>query len=222
VPVPGEPEQTRWRIAARFKDGSNPKVSGDWTATIILPGVDEHRHDREPAAHVANDGSVQVAFASTRDGGWSVHRADLDLDPPAWLAPETLTGPPFSERAPLPLSLAGTGTMDAVCVRSNRSITRTSAAHAATVTVDRRWSGSTTVHTTDAAALALLGTYDDHLTYIYDTGRTDADRLARDTIGLFAQSSGATPEEAAAARERLRRVLPEFIPATDRAVLDIS
>lgn len=222
VPVPGEPEQTRWRIAARFKDGSDPADAGDWTAPVTLPGPDEHRHDREPAARVAPDGAVQVLFASTRDGGWSVHRSDLALDPLTWSAPQALTGPPFSERAPLPFSLAGDGTTDTVCVRSNRSITRTSTAHAATVTVDRRWSGCTTVRTTDAAALALRGTYEDHLTYTYDTGHSDADRFARDAVGLFLQSGGASPEDVATARERLRRVLPEFMPATDRAVLDIS
>lgn len=221
VPVPGEPEQSRWRVVARFKNGADP-AADDWTDPVTLPGADEHRHDREPAAHVTPDGDVQVLFASTRDGGWSVHRADLELDPPAWSAPQALTGPPFSDRAPLPLSLAGTGALDVVCFRSNRSITRTSTTHGTAVTVDRRWTGCTTVRTTDAAALALRGTYDDHLTYTYDTGRTDAERFARDTVGLFAQSGGALPDAVAVARERLRRVLPEFMPATDRAVLDIS
>lgn len=222
VPVPGQPEQSRWRVAARFKDGSDPAVATDWTPVITLPGADDLRHDREPAAHVTPGGAVQVLFSSTRDGGWSARRSGIGLDPLAWNASQALTGPPFSERAPLPLSLADSGQIDAIVVRSNRSLVRSSSTHAATVTVDRRWSGSTTVRVRDTGALNLRGSYDDHLTYTYETGRTDADRFARDAVGLFLDSGGAPPGDIQDTRERLRQVLPEFMPATDRAVFTIS
>ena len=219
VPVLGEPGQTRWRTVVRFKNGSNPANAGDWGPVVPLPVTDQHHDDLDPAAHVRPGGAIRVLFASTRDGGWSVYASDLSLEPVAWSPTQAVTAPPFSERTPLPLSLAGSGEIDAICMRSNRSITRTSTTHSATVTVDRRWSGATTVRARDTAALALRGTFDDHLSYVYDTGRTDADRYARNTVGLFVDTGAAGAEEVALARERLRRVLPEFVPATDRAVV---
>lgn len=216
--VPGAPEQSRWRVVARCKDGSDPADLSDWTPSVTLPGADPLRHDRDPAALVDSGGVVRVMLASTRPGGWAVHRARLDLDPVAFSTPQPMTDQPCSHRWPVPLSLTGSGDLDAVCVRSNRGFEHP-VAHGDAATTDRRWSGSTTVRSSDAAAIALRDSYPDHLTYTYDTGRADPDRYARDTVGLFADSGTATPAEVEVTAERLRRALAEFLPATDRAVL---
>jgi hypothetical protein len=132
-----------------------------------------------------------------------------------------VTGPPFSERAPLPFLL---GSDLVLAYRSDRSLAYESSIYRATVTVDRRWSGSLTARTTNAAAIALRGEFEDSGAYTYDTGpasgRGDDDWYARDTVGLFLEPGASDPPETVrAGKDRIRRVLPEFLPATDRAVL---
>jgi hypothetical protein len=219
-PVAGEPEQTRWRVVSRFKDGTDPANDDDWGKVSVLTPRDTHDHDREPAAMVAADGNLAAFWSSTRDGSWSVWQAEIDVAAHAWETRAPVTGPPFSERAPLPFRLAG----DLVLAyRSNCSLTYPSRVYRATQTTDRRYSGSTTVRTTNAAAIALRGRYEDFATYIYDTGaaasRTDDDWYARDTVALYLQPDTDDPAAVRAGRERIRRLLSEFLPATDRAVL---
>jgi hypothetical protein len=219
-PVAGEPEQTRWRVVSRFKDGTDPANLTDWGAIATLPPRDKHDHDREPAALVGADGNLSAFWSSTRDGSWSVWHADVDAAANRWGPPAPVTGPPFSERAPLPFHLAG---QLVLAYRSNRSITYQSQIYRATQTTDRRYSGSTTVRTTNAAGIALRGGYDDFAAYIYDAGsaagRTDDDWYARDTVGLYLEPDTNEPVAIRTGRERIRRLLPEFLPATDRAVL---
>jgi hypothetical protein len=219
-PVPGEPEQTRWRVVSRFKDGTDPADTGDWGAVAALAVADEHHHDREPAALVVPDGNLVAFWSSTRDGSWSVWQADVDVTAHTWGTPAAVTGPPFSERAPTPFLLEG-GLV--LAYRSNRSLTYRSSIYRATITVDRRWSGSLTARTTNAAAIALRGEFDDAAAYTYDAGpaagRDDDDWYARDTVGLYLEPDTTDPPAVQAGKDRIRRVLPEFLPATDRAVL---
>jgi hypothetical protein len=218
-PVPEKPGQTRWRVVARFKDGTDLTNVGDWRAISALAPHDESEHDREPAAVVGADGNLEAFWSSTRDGSWSVWKASINVAANTWGTPAPVTGPPFSERAPLPFHLAG-GLM--LAYRSNRSVTYPSSIYSATRTTDRRYSGSTTVRTTNAAAIALQGTYEDFAAYSYDAGstagRTDDDRYAWDTVGLYLEPDTTDRAAIQAARERIRRLLPEFLPATDRAV----
>ena len=218
VAVPGQPGQTRWRVVARAKDGLDPADPTDWTSIERLTGADELRQDLEPTGIAAPDGSIHVVLASTRAGGWGVFRTRLTVAPLAFGTPAAITDPPFSHRHPVPLTLGADGDPDLVCVRSNRSLQHPSDALPRGWSNDRRWSGSTTVRVTDAAAIALRGTYEDHTTYTVDAGRSDEDHYARDTVGLFPDTTD-TPEVVSAGRARLRAALPDFIPVTCRAVL---
>jgi hypothetical protein len=103
---------------------------------------------------------------------------------------------------------------DTVVVRSSASVPIPSRTSSGLVTVDGRYPGSTTVHAADRAASAARGTFDDLGTYIYDTGRGPLNRYARDTIGVYVPAD--LDEETLQA---LRRRVPEFLPATDRAVV---
>jgi hypothetical protein len=219
-PVADKPDQTRWRIVSRFKDSTDPSPD-DWGPISAMAPRDVHDHDWEPAALVDADGNLVAFWSSTRDGSWSVWQAAIDVAANTFGSPAPVTVSPFSERAPIPFLLAG----DLVLAyRSNRSVTYDSSIYRATVTTDRRYSGSTTLRTGNAAGIALRGDYGDFTTYTYDTGpaggRTDRDWYARDTIGLYLQPGATqTPEAIHSGRERIRRLLPEFLPATDRAVL---
>ncbi|MGH4010864.1 MAG: phage tail protein [Pseudonocardiaceae bacterium] len=218
--VPGAPEQTRWRVVSRFKDGTDPRVVSDWGSVAVLPVADELHHDCEPSALVDGEGIVTAFWSSTRDGSWSVWEAHIDLSAYRWGTPTAVTGPPFSDRAPLAFNLAGEV---ALAYRSNRSVTYQSPRYQATTTTDRRYSGSTTLRTTNTAQIALRGDYDDFTAYTSDSGaaggRTDADWYARDTVGLYLEPVTEDQAATAAGPDRLQQALPEFLPATHRAVL---
>ncbi|MGH3774144.1 MAG: phage tail protein [Pseudonocardiaceae bacterium] len=207
--VPGAPEQTRWRVVSRFKDGTDPRVVSDWGSVAVLPVADELHHDREPTALVHGDGAVAAFWSSTRDGSWSIWQANIDLTTHRWGPPTAVTGPPFSDRVPLAFNLAGEVVL---AYRSNRSVEYQSPRYQATTTTDRRYSGSTTLRTTNTAQIARRGDYEDFTTYT-----SDAERYGRDTVGLYLG-----PDATAAGLDRLRQALPEFLPATNRAVLMIS
>jgi hypothetical protein len=165
--------------------------------------------------------NVELFWSSTRGGGWSVHRSVLDMGTSIWGAVEQVTVGPGSERAPLAVD-TGAGTV--LAYRSNESLVHASTVYGATKTLDVRYAGTTTVDTRAAGKLALRGTYDDFQTYTYDTGtngvRTDADRVSRDTIGIYlAPQPGDTQVLIDTNVARLRSVLAEFMPVSSRAVL---
>ena len=222
-PVPGQPEQTRFRVVSRFKDGVDPADMSDWGPIEMLPIVDDIHHDREPAAMIDSNGDLRLFWSTTRDGGWSVHGTTLDATTQISAAPVAATNAVFSERAPLPLALP---TGMSLLYRSNASVSHVSSIYRGTETIDARYSGTTTVRAADGAKIALRTGYDDFATYTYDagpaSGRTDADLYARDTLGLYLVPDTADPAELAARQIRLKRVLTEFMPATDRAILALD
>ena len=106
--------------------------------------------------------------------------------------------------------------------RSNESLAYTSGVFGATQTLDARYAGATTADTRNTAKLALRGKFDDFLTYTYDAGqsgvRTNDDRIARDTIGLYLTPDISDPAQIKAMISRLANVLADFMPITERAV----
>ena len=92
----------------------------------------------------------------------------------------------------------------------------------ATQTLDVRYNGTTTVDTRNTAKIALFGKFEDFQTYTYDTGtngvRTNNDRIARDTIGLYLTPDTADPVQIKATISRLAGALGDFMPVTERAV----
>jgi len=215
----GPPGQSRWSIAYRVKQGLNP-AAADWSAVRLLPKAAAGDHDREPSLVVAAGGNIELFWSSTRNGGWTLWRATLDIAAFTFDPPQQLTKTPFSHRAPIAVD-TGSGTL--LAFRSNESLEYGSAVYGATRTVDARYGGTTTVNTRNAARLALRGKFEDFQTYTYDAGqngvRTNNDRVARDTIGLFLTPPGIVdPEQTRATVSRLANALAEFMPITERAV----
>jgi phage tail-like protein len=215
--VPGsEPGQTRWSIVFRFKGGTNP-AAADWGEVRPLPKPDAQAHDREPAARVTANGRIEVFWASDRGGGWAAWRAGLNPAPapPTRSAAASLTPPPYARRDPLPVPV---GDDVLLLYRSNESVRYQSAVYGATETTDFRYAGSMTAHVRDSAALALRGALDDFARYTFDTRTGNDDWYRRDTVGVYLSPAVMDPDVVDRGVERLRRVLPEFMPATDRAV----
>ena len=215
-----DPEQSRWSVVYRVKSGLDPANAGDWSTVRELPKADPGDHHREPAARVVAGGNLELFWASTRDGGWSVWRAVISVATGVPGAAEPVTEPPYSQRAPLALRVAE----DTLLIqRSNRSVSYTSEVYGAMRTVDGRYAGSTTAAPRDTAKIALRGAFEDFSTYTYDAGaggeRGEDDWYARDTLGVYLTPDTEDLAEIESGSNRLRGILGEFMPATDRAVL---
>ncbi|MEV6871427.1 hypothetical protein [Amycolatopsis sp. NPDC051128] len=217
----GPPGQTRWNVVYRIKAGLDPAAS-DWSPIRPLPKAGAH-HDRQPAALVGGDGNLEVFTSSTQNGGWTVVRTPLAIGPLTWGTAQQVVPGPFARRAPLPVD-TGAGTL--LVFRTNQSLTYPSDTFGATRILDDRYAGTTTFDTGNTAKTALRGKYEDFQTYTYDAGhggtRTNDDRVARDTVGLYLTPDTADPAEIKAALSRLAGELAGFIPVTARAVFITS
>lgn len=216
-----QPGQTRWTVLYRVKQGLDPAAT-DWSAVRTLPKADPDRHDREPAVVVTDTGDLDVFWSANRDGGWSIWQRSLAIaDPNAhvWGPAQGITEPPYSQRHPLPFSVDDERLL---LYRSNQSLTYSSQVYQATETFDGRYAGSTTVHTRNAAKIALGGAFGDFQTYTYDIGRlgqrSNEDWYSRDTLGLYLTPDTVDADSVAQGITRIDRVLDEFMPITDRAV----
>jgi hypothetical protein len=217
---PASAGQTRWSIACRVKKALDPTVA-DWSVVQVLPKSSPDVHDREPAPLPAANGNLELFWATTRGGGWSIGHAQLDTTALTWSTPDFIAPGPYSQRAPLAIGTGSGSTAGTLLTyRTNQSLAYQSPLAGAEQTLDDRYAGTTTVRTTDAAKLALRGAFEDFQAYTYQGGAlTDADRITRGTIGLFVTPGTSDPTAIAAAVSRLQAVLPEFMPVTARAVV---
>ena len=218
------PEQTRWEIAYRVKSNANFDAA-NWSAVRTLPrpaGADYN--DRQPAVRI-DAGAVELFWSSNRGAqGYAVWRSGLTNEATnTWEAALRVTAGSYTQRDPLPVA---TGADLWLVFRSNRSVSYPSEAYQATQLVDFRYSGSTAVDARHADKLALRGKFEDFQTYTYDAGtdgkRDDSNWYARDTVGLYLATDTLDPERVRSATERLRNVIPGFMPVTDRAVFFTS
>jgi hypothetical protein len=209
--------QNRWTIAFRVKKDLDPAVN-DWSGISLLPKASADNHDREPYPVLAPTG-LELFWSSTRNGGWLLFNDTLNIATMTWGAAQAITSAPFSNRAPIAISV---GTETLLAFRSNQSLIYTSSVYEATQTQDVRYAGATTVDTRNAAKIALFGKINDFQTYINDAGpngqRTKDNWIGRDTIGLYLTPTIKDAAQIQTLIGRLARVLPEFMPASERAV----
>ncbi len=217
------PGQIRWEVAYRVKEDLD-LTDLNWTAVQSLPkdGTNDNHHDRDPMAILHNN-NVELFWSSNReDAGWSVWRSVLiDYTTNTWDAGETerLTDGTNWQRDPLPIISVDTTWL---IFRSNQGLGYHSEVYGATETFDERYVGSTTVDIRHTQKFALWKTFEDIQRYTYDAGkngkRTNDDWIARDTIGVYLDNDTLDTEQVEAGIARLKLVLNEFMPITDRAV----
>lgn len=213
----GPPGQTRRSIAYRVKAALDPTVM-DWSPVRTVPksGTDAY-HDRQPYPIAGDGGAIELVWSTTRDGGPTIVRNTLDPATLTWGTSQVFVGGPYAARGPAAVKRNDGSTL--LVYRSNRSVSYdVGALH----TLDHRYAGTATVDTRWTAKLALRGTYEDFQTYLHDAGaghvRTNDDRVARDTVGLFLQPDITDPDEIKAAVARLAETLRDFMPVTARAI----
>jgi len=211
----GPPGQTRWSVVYRIKEGLDPAVV-DWSPIRPLPksGAGGY-HDRQPALLPDAAGDLELYVSSTSDGGWAIVRNTLAIGPLTWGAAQQVVAGPYARRGPLAVD-TDAGTL--LVFGSNESLTYASDTFGATQILDNRYAGTTTVTSGDTGKRALRGQYEDFQTYTYDAGRTNDDRIARDTVGVYLTPGTADPAEIKAMLSRLASELAAFLPSTARAV----
>jgi hypothetical protein len=215
----GPPGQTRWSVVYRVKLGLDP-TAADWSPISPLPktGTGGY-HDRQPAVLLTPSGDLEVFVSSTVTGGWTLVHTTLAVGPLTWGTPQQAVSGPYAQRGPLAVD-TGAGTL--LLFRSNQSLIYDSDMFGATQIADHRYGGTETVLTGDTAKLALRGEYEDFQTYTYDAGsngvRTNDDRIARDTVGLYLTPGTTDPDAIKAMLSRLAGELAGFLPVTARAV----
>lgn len=215
------PGMVRWEIAYRVKEDFNLDAN-NWTAINSLPKdlINDDHHDREPYALI-NNNQIEVFYSSNRqDTGWNVWNSILsDYTVNSWEPQVRISTGNYSQRCPLAFL---DGDITRLFYRSNHHVSYSSEVYRATETNDLRYSGSLTVDMRNRIKIDQWSAYQDYQTYTYDTGtqgvRGDENRIARDTVGIFLETDSYVEDEVESGIERLRPVVGEFMPLTDRAV----
>ncbi|MCZ6819456.1 MAG: hypothetical protein O7G31_08195 [Calditrichaeota bacterium] len=216
--------QRRWTVAYRTKASLDVSAS-DWSSINLLPKppAEDDYDDLEPAALVNTDGNIELFLSSNRGDGWSIWRTLLDVDTNNWQEAERITAEPYSQRDPLPFRTADIVRM---LYRSNESLSYTSEVYRATQTTDFRYAGSTTVDVGNAQKIARRSSFDDFQGYTYDVGvngkRTNDNRYARDTIGLFLIPDSVSDEAITRKSNIIASEVRRFLPIQVRAVFRIE
>jgi len=222
----GVSDQTRWQINFQVKtdlilDESN------WHGVYTHekdPGDDDY-HDREPIAVINSTNDIELFWTSNQSGNWSIWSriltsVDTTTDTVTWGESQQVTPGFYSNRDALPLSLSDNRLL--LLSRSNKSPHYTSESYQAMSNLDQRYAGCTTQHVRNVAKWELTGEFEDFVTYTYDAGtdgvRDDRDRYARDTVGIYLNPDTMDEEIIEKEIERLKPVVKEFMPITDRAV----
>ena len=184
----------RSRLFARVHDGG-------WGPATAVSEDGQHR-DEAPAAALFG-GELRLVWHSDRGGSdpgaWQLH--ERTHDGVAWSAPSALTTGLAAEKEPALVVEPG-GDLR-LYYRSREGAARLR---------------STTVDVDDPEALGRLGRFDDRAHYTFDTGDTDNDWDAPDTVGLYLGPTTVDPAEIAAGVERVRRFMEPFRPVPVRFV----
>lgn len=181
----------RSRIFARVRTG------GVWGAPVALSADGLHR-DEAPAV-VRRGGELWLFWHSNQGGVWRLHLRFHDGT--NWSATTVLSTGVGSDKEPTGVVAPG-GDLH-LFWRTDRGAARFR---------------SRTVDVDDAEALARLGSFDDRWHYSFDTGTTETDWYAPDTVGLYLQPTTADPAEIARGLDRVRRFMEPFRPVPVRLV----
>lgn len=212
-----------WQVAYRRNTDTN-LASGNWSEIhhiALAPGESM----REPHIRIQADGNPDIyASANTGDSGWNIWHAHLDnfdvgSTTDTWNnLTEIVTGN-YSCRAPYYFQ---TDDAELLFYRSNQHLEHSSTLYGATQMNDWRYSGTTTVDTRNTNKILLREQFDDFQTYSFDTGvngkRDNEHWYGRDTVGIYFNAATLDQDEIASKISRLKPVLREFIPVTDRVV----
>ena len=194
----------------------------EWTEEKITTDVPKVDY-REPAPLLDGPDSIDLYFSSNRADGFNIWRKSVSST--AQGADAAVTTGQFTHRAPTPLAVTGGGV--SIFMRSNESQVYSSSLYPSAITIDTRYSGSTTSDTRNPARLSLRGSFRDIQRYTHDSPRQDprqeAARLySRDTVGIYLTPDASDERLVVSSQHLIANVLRRFLPIQVRAVFLID
>ncbi len=215
----GTPGQTRRVLCMRSKSNLALNAAG-WSAVTVRSSLPPTYHEADPVAFVNPTGTLELFFSSDRRQGWSIWHRTFDAVANAWSAPVQVTQNAYTQRHACPVLL---GNETYLWYRSNRSPIYPVNDPRGITSVDFRYAGSTTPRMRNQEKIGLHRQFDDFQTYTYDAGpsgsRSEGDWYAHDTLGIYLEPDTMDVAAVVTGKTRVRQVLRDFLPATDRAVL---
>ncbi len=214
----GTAGQTRQVAVVRAKTTANPDDSG-WGPVEPLSTMPPAYHDTDPALYMTPGGAVALAIASDRADRYATYLRVYDSSTNTWAPAEAVPAAPAGQRFPQPIAR---NTATWLFYRSPRPPVYQSEKPGGLRSADMRYHGSVVTHVRRTALLAERGQFDDALAYTSDLGtdgiRTDADRVAADTVGLFLNPMVSDASSVLRGVGQIRQVARHFVPAVRRAV----
>lgn len=167
-----------------------------WSAPLPLDAG--HARDEAPAA-VPWNGGIFLLWHSNHGGPWQVW--GRFHDGAAWQPPARLDADVHGNKEPAAV-IDGLGDLRAFWRSQRRG---------------QRYR-SRTLDVTDSEMLDGMGTFEDHVHYTCDTGRSEDDWYSRDSVGLYLTPGVNDPAEVEAQLNRLRGFVEPFRPVPVRFV----
>jgi hypothetical protein len=198
----------RSALFAQVHDGTTWGAASELAE--LLPSSGEKTREQAPHAVMNGAGEIQLFWQSNRGGRTDVYTARRVAG--VWTAPDPLTARPQPDKEPWAV-LDGGGTLHLFWrsqrrgrLFQSRTFDFTDAANPA---VDRR----------DAYMVRHMGQLDDRAHYTYDTGQSDDDLYARETVAVYLFPPPGTPAvELERTVQRLRAFVEPFRPVPARLV----
>ena len=210
--------QTRQVVLVRAKTTANPDATG-WGAVRVVSTTPPAYHDTDPALYISPDGEAALAIASDRTDRFATYIRVYNSGTDTWAAAEAVPAAPAGQRFPQPVARNAATWL---FVRSVRPPVYQSDQPGGLRSVDMRYHGSVATHVRRTALLDEQGRFDDALAYTSDLGangvRTDADRVAADTLGVFLNPTVSDASHVRHGIGQMRQVARHFVPAVRRAV----
>ncbi|MGB8508490.1 MAG: phage tail protein [Pyrinomonadaceae bacterium] len=208
-----------WNVFYRTTTNLNfaALTDADWTERE-LAAVPPDYDNREPQAIVHSPTEVELYFTSNRNNGWQVWTKLITAA--AQGADSVITSGQFTSRAPFALSV--NKQLRKLYLRTNRSEEYVSSFYPAALTVDNRYSGSTTVDTRNAIKISQRNNFSDVERYTYDTDKGATNWYARDTIGIFLTPDTVNQALVIRRRNQIESVLRKFLPIQLRTVYAVD
>lgn len=198
-------------------------AADNWSAPQELPAsspTDAYFDDSEPFALINPAGDLEVYWHSNRIGTNKIWLRTLIQADGVWQAEEQISRDEGVCQSPAALYFPDGRLL--LCYRSDRPISYTSKFYPSARTVDQHYAGAMTFEPRNLERHHRRGRFEDDQTYLSDTGKSESDWYARDTIGIYLTPDTENQQVIRRFQQNLQIILRRFLPLQLRAVVIIN